>query len=218
MIDILIPTLGRAKVLQALHENIEEATTLLPHTVVYVLDTDDTDSWEAVADLEAVTIAQNGTYAQKINAAYKQTESVLVSPTADDVLFYPNWLEAAATEFDNPAVNVVGTDDLSPVTKDRTHATMPILRRSYVESQGAAFNERGTIFHEGYHHNFCETETCQLAQHRKCWAFATDSVIEHIHPAWGKRPTDATDAKGNEQGWHDDEVLFKQRRREWIAE
>jgi hypothetical protein len=94
---------------------------------------------------------------------------------------------------------------------------MPILRRSYIEAPGAAWNERGTVFHEGYAHNFVETETCRLAQHREVWSFAETSVIEHYHPAWGKREADTTDAKGNEQGWDTDEALFRTRQQEWIA-
>jgi hypothetical protein len=28
------------------------------------------------------------------------------------------------------------------------------------------------------------------AKHRGVWAFAADSVVEHLHPAWGKAPDD----------------------------
>jgi glycosyltransferase involved in cell wall biosynthesis len=203
MIDILIPTLGRSHVLADLAENIMD-TTPLPHHIVFVVDFDDVDSWNALEEFTEPVIC-DGSYPVKINAGYRATGSEYVLPTADDVKFYPDWLENALQEFSDPSINVVGTDDLSPSTADRSHATMPIIRRSYIDRPGAAWNETGTVFHEGYRHNYVETETCQLAQYRNTWAFATGSVIEHNHPAWGKRTADDTDRKGNEQGWTEDE-------------
>ena len=215
MIDILIPTLGRSHILADLVANIKD-TTPLPHIIICVLDSDDADSWHTAEPLDVTIIQCDGSYPVKINAGFSSTSSEYVLPTADDVTFYPDWLENALAEFeDDPTIQVVGTDDLSPVTADRNHATMPILRRSYVESPGAAWQETGTVFHERYQHNFVETETCQLAQNRNVWSFAELSIIEHNHPAWGKRQSDTTDAKGNEQGWQADEFLFKTRRAQW---
>lgn len=215
MIDILIPTLGRAHLLGTVSANVAE-TTSLPHRLLFVLDEDDDESRAAVHRAGAEFTFHNGTYPEKINAGFAHTDGELVLPTADDVRFYPGWLEAVLAVLEaEPRVAVVGTDDLSPATADRTHATMPVLRRSYCKDPGAVWGETGSVFFEGYRHNFCETETCQLAQHRGLWAFAEDSKIEHLHPAWAKREIDDTDRRGNLVGWEEDERLFARRRARW---
>ena len=220
-IDILVPTLGRDHVLGALIDNIEAMTPPREYRITFVLDSADTASFKRLSvigyrDSDAVRwIPQDGTYPVKMNTGYRATYGDLVLPTADDVVFHDGWLEAALNTLADPSVQVVGTDDLSPATATREHATMPILRRSYIENPGAVWGERGTVFHEGYSHNFCETETWQLALQRGVTGWAEDCVIEHLHPAWGKRETDDTDRRGNLQGWDKDEALFRTRQRQW---
>ncbi|HET7588599.1 MAG TPA: glycosyltransferase family A protein [Solirubrobacterales bacterium] len=220
-IAVLIPTLGRAGLLEGLLHNLAEATPRHYCNPVFVLDRDDQESLEVVEELYRRPgqllswIISDGTYPQKINAGLRATVEPFVLPTADDVRFYEGWLEAVTTAFEDERVQVVGTDDLSPSTANRDHATMPILRRSYIESPGAVWGEIGTVFHEGYRHNFCETELWQLAVRRGVTAWAEGAVIEHLHPAWGKRAEDATDEKGNKQGWEEDEARFRSRMAEW---
>lgn len=221
MIDILIPTLGRHKALQPLAANIMNTTPQNAARIVFVADHDDAETRRVLNDLCFPggiwsRLLVDGTYPEKINAAYRHGRAELVLPTADDVVFHPGWLEAVEAAFADQAVQVVGTDDLSPATASRDHATMPVLRRSYIDGEGAAWGETGTVFHEGYRHNFCETETWQLAIHRGVTAWAEGAVIEHLHPAWGKRAEDATDERGNKQGWEADEALFRSRREQWL--
>jgi hypothetical protein len=137
--------------------------------------------------------------------------------TGDDVVFHDGWLEPVLVAFRDPVVQVVGTRDLSPITADGSHVTMPALRRAYIEGIGAAWNEPGSCFHEGYHHNYSETETWQLAQHRGVAKFVPESIIEHRHPDWGTREPDATDAKGGQANKQADHELFNRRRDEWLA-
>lgn len=220
MIDILVPTLGRHTALQPLAANIINTTPKDSYRVVFVVDRADTDTRNALAEICVFQTAfgcviQDGTYPEKINAAYRASDGDLVLPTADDVVFHDGWLHAAVNALSDPSVQVLGTDDLSPATANRDHATMPIFRRSYIEDPGAVWGERGTVFSESYAHNFCETETWQLALHRGVTGWAEDCVIEHLHPAWGKRETDDTDRTGNLQGWDEDEALFRGRQRQW---
>ena len=195
-----------------------------PHgsfNVIFVADAADTETRQVLDELcfpgsVCYQLTEDGSYPHKINAAAKKFgRGDLVLPTADDVRFMPGWLDSAVNALSEPSVQVVGTDDLSPATANRDHATMPILRRSYCEDPGAVWGERGTVFNEGYAHNFCETETWQLAVHRGVTGWAEDCVIEHLHPAWGKRECDETDRKGNQQGWDEDEALFRSRQRQW---
>lgn len=236
MIDILIPTLGRAQRLAPLLENIRAATPKASYLVWFVLDQEDRESHEVLIDAgsaippadDFTALICDGTYPTKINAGYTASRRLAalrvaaeseqyVLPTADDVVFHEGWLETVLAVFEDPAVQVVGTDDLSPATAGRTHATMPVLRRSYIEHPGAALDEQATVFHAAYRHNFVETETWQLALQRGVTAWAEGAVIEHLHHSWGGREADATDARGNEQGWAEDKALFRRRRDQWTA-
>jgi glycosyltransferase involved in cell wall biosynthesis len=222
-IAILIPTLGRADVLPELLQNIRQVTPPC-YRVYFVLDSGDTESWEVCRRLsggggDVVLVEGDGSYPVKTNRGYECTgDEDLILPTADDVVFHRGWYEAAARRFTplGPCY-VVGTLDLTPATARGLHATMPIIHRSYIEDWGAVYGEKGKVFHEGYAHNFCETETWQLARHRGVARFERESVIEHLHPAWGTREADATDRKGNARGWDVDKALFEKRKAEWTA-
>lgn len=221
MIDILVPTLGRPYALEPLLANVTRVTPQSEFRVIFVADVADAPSLEVLSRICGcgtngdTFLVRDGTYPEKINAACRAGRGDLVLPTADDVVFHAGWLEAALAALQDPAVQVLGTDDLSPATASREHATMPILRRSYIDSPGAVWGEAGTVFNKGYSHNFCETETWQLALHRGVTGWAEDCVIEHLHPAWGKREIDETDRKGNLSGWEEDQARFEARRREW---
>lgn len=221
MIDILVPTLGRPHALKPLLVNLVKVTPQSEFRVIFVADEGDLETRVVLDEICGrggkgdTYVVCDGTYPQKTNAAYRHGSGDLVLPTADDVVFHPGWLDAVLNALSDRSVMVVGTDDLSPATADRTHATMPVLRRSYCESPGASWQEPGKVFHEGFHHLWCETEICGLAQHRGVWAFAEDAVIAHNHPDWGTRERDATDEKGNGRNNDADKLLFQQRQRQW---
>lgn len=222
-IDVIVPTLGRPDALRPLLQSI--ATTTRPGTanVVFVVDHDDPDTH---AELQAAWLQgwrfakcfADGTYPAKVNAGVAATINPFILPAADDVVFHSGWLEHAMTAFTfTDGIAVVGTNDLTPATADGQHATMPIVRRLYVDIDGAALGEPGALFHEGYHHNFCETELCQLAQCRSTYISCPASIIEHRHHSWGTREPDDTDRKGNLQNREADEALFLERKARWLS-
>lgn len=216
-IGILVPTLGRPEKIGPLASNIADTTPQDRYRLIFVLDHADQDSRQAVHEAEFCrSILCDGRYPVKTNAGFRASNDEFVLPTADDVWFRAGWLEAVVAEFADLSVHVVGTDDTTPSTADRTMATMPVLRSSYVNDPGAAWGETGTVFHEGYHHNFVEAETCALATSRGCFGWAEDAVIEHHHPDWGTREMDETDRRGNRQNWQADRALFEARRAEWL--
>lgn len=216
-VGILVPTLNRPESIGPLASNIASTTPLGSYSLIFVLDHADHESREAVKAAEFCRyILCDGTYPVKINAGYRASNDELILPTADDVWFREGWLEAVEDAFTDPHVHVVGTDDTTPSTADRSMATMPVIRREYIEHPGAVWNEPGIVFWEGYHHNAVELETCRLAQHRGCWTFADDAVIEHRHPDWGTREEDDTDRKGNRQGRDEDRARFEVRQAEWL--
>lgn len=215
-IGILIPTLNRPESIEPLASNIAETTPVGFYSLIFVLDHADRESREAVRRAEfSRFILCDGTYPVKTNAGYAASNDEFILPTADDVWFRDGWLDAVLAEFENPNVQVVGTDDTTPATADRTHCTMPVIRRSYIEDPGCVWKRPGVVFRPELHHSFCETEVWQLAEHRRVAAWAEDAVIEHRHPDWGTRELDDTDRKGNRQGWDEDKALFERAKAEW---
>ena len=220
-VAILVPTLGRPQALRPLLESVARTTAPRTVNVVFVVDHDDPATH---AELQAAwqqgwlfgRCFADGTYPEKVNAGLWASDDPLVLPAADDVVFHAGWLEHALAAFTD-GVDVVGTNDLTPATVDGQHATMPIVRRSYIASPGAAHGETGSVFHAEYHHSWCETELCKLAQHRGVYASCPASIIEHRHHAWGTREIDDTDRKGNLRNWDADETLFEERQARWLA-
>lgn len=221
VVSILLPTLGRPEKVYGLVENVRDATGGWPWQLVFAIDRRDVTTWKAL--LKAVTlapegavgaVAADGTYPVKTNAAYRFSSAPFVLPTADDVIFQAGWLDPIVAAFQDRAVQVVGTNDLSPMS-NATHATMPVIRRSYIEDEGCSWDEPGLVFHEGYRHNFVETEICALAVQRGVWRYEPESVIEHLHPVWGKREADETDAVGNQAGFAEDQRVHEARKLEW---
>lgn len=217
-VAIIIPTLGRPHALAPLLQNLRQ-TTELRYRVCFVVDRDDRETWEALDGLararDFFAIECDGTYPEKTNAGLRATDEPLVLPTADDVVFHSGWYETAVARFEDPAVQVVGTSDLTPATRGGRLATMPILRRSYIKDPGAAWGETGTVFNESLHHNFVDRVCWELALHRGVAVFEPGSIIEHRHHGWGTREADATDAKGNQQGWDADKALYERMKAEW---
>lgn len=216
-VAIIVPTLGRPDSLAPLVTNLREVTPPV-YRLCFVVDPDDHASHSALAGLpdaaEVLVLESGGTYPVKINAGARATDEPLLVPTADDVVFHPGWYEAALPHFERQT-RVVGTSDRTPATAKGTHATMPILTRAYMEDPGAAHGEKGVVFHEGYHHNFVETELWQLACHREVAVFEPASVIEHLHPAWGTAKVDDTYRRGSLVKWDRDRSLFEQRLGQW---
>lgn len=133
-----------------------------------------------------------GDYARKINHAYRSSSAPFLFTAADDLEFHPGWLSAALAPFADPAIGVVGTQDLAPTPRSQAgeHATHCMIRRRYADEFGT-IDEPGKIFHEGYPHEFVDDELVETAKARGAWSFAADSVVEHLHPSWGKASRDA---------------------------
>jgi glycosyl transferase family 2 len=218
-VAIIVPTLGRSHALAPLLANLRETTPLV-YRVCFVVDVDDLPTMRTIAGMppanDFFVIPGGGSYPAKTNAGVAATDEDLVLPTADDVVFHDGWYETALKHFEAGA-QVVGTNDLSPATAGGALATMPIVRRSYVEDPGAAYGEPGVLFHEGYHHNAVDRELWELAQHRGVAVFEPESIIEHRHPSWGTREVDETDRKGNLQHRGADTALFEHRQARWLA-
>jgi hypothetical protein len=130
-----------------------------------------------------------GDYARKINASYRATSEPLIFTGALDLRFRAGWFEAATAAL-APGIGVVGTNDLGgrdPALGE--HATHSLITREYADEYGTA-DAPGAVLHEGYWHEYVDTELVETAQARGAWAYAAGSVVEHLHPDWGKAPSD----------------------------
>lgn len=216
---IITPTLGRPKLLAPLTDNIIEATP--PRfRLIFVVDHDDGASITEVARLaekhEGVVggLGASGTYPEKCNAGARATSEPLLFIANDDVRYSRGWLEAAEEQM-RDGIGVVGTNDLHNKAVLRgEQGTQLLVARWYFEV-GGAWQEPETIYFEGYHHDGSDLELSHLARHRGAYAHAHDSVVEHLHPAWGLRSLDATDRKGQRQRKQSDRALFAERRAAW---
>jgi len=189
---VIVPMLHRAHRVDPLLESIEAATPE-PHRVIFACTPDDTAVIAAVdaagADRVDVAWQRLGDYARKINAGYRASTEPLLFLAADDLRFHPSWLERAAQRLTD-GVGVVGTNDMcSARVMAGEHATHCLVTRAYADDFGTV-DAPGQVLYEGYPHEYVDDELVGTAKKRGAWAFAPDSIVEHLHPMNGKAPMD----------------------------
>lgn len=175
-VAILVPVLARPHRVRPLLESIASATSE-PYQLVFIADPDDREERDAITDAGAEMLTVDGGYAAKINTGVRATNAPLVFSGADDLNFYPGWLEHARAAIERGA-DVVGVNDLIP--RGREHATHFLMTREY--AQRPCIDGEPGPFSIAYHHWYCDDELIATAQHRNAYAYARDSVVEHLHP------------------------------------
>lgn len=190
-LTILVPMLGRphrvAPLLMSIGTTVPDAEVLWlvtpgDHTVVAEI--------ERVGGRALAVRHERGDYARKINAGYRATDRPLLFLGACDLEFHPGWYQAARAQL-GWGIHVVGTNDLgNPRVLAGEHATHSLVTRWYATELGT-IDQPGAVLHEGYWHEFCDDELVATARYRSTWAFAVDSHVEHLHPDYGKAPSDA---------------------------
>ncbi|HEX6969999.1 MAG TPA: glycosyltransferase [Micromonosporaceae bacterium] len=197
------------------------ASTGLAH-VYAVCDVDDQDTAKAWDQAGATVLydqerpGRPGSFAEKLNVGYANTQEPWLFVVGDDVRFHSGWLDhAQAIAADR--YHVIGTNDLAnPRTVAGEHSPHLLIRRSYVDEQGASWDGPGTMAHEGYRHWFVDDEIVTCAKQRDVWAMALGSKVEHLHPIFGTAPDDGVYRLGRSHAKRDREV-FEQRRAEQEA-
>lgn len=173
------------------HSGPEDAWTVYP-----ICDRSDTtaiDAWTAHAGAVLVGdfLALPGTFAEKVNHGYQRTSQPWLFLVGSDVVFHPGWLNAALAVAERTGAQVVGTNDRgNSAVMAGEHATHMLIRREYVDTEGASWDGPGVVCHEGYRHCYVDNEIVAVAKQRGTWASARDSVVEHLHPAFGKAERD----------------------------
>jgi glycosyltransferase involved in cell wall biosynthesis len=187
----LVPVLRRvhriAPFLASLRENTPE-----PFRVIFIPDTDDDpmlkrcEEAAEADDVEVLPVKAN--YARKINAGVRATDEPLLFFGADDLKFHSEWLERAKVRMDEN-IGVVSTNDLCNArTMKGENATHPLVARWYAESP--TIDGSPGPLHEDYPHEYCDRELSEVARARGAFAYAMDSIVEHLHPLVGKAPAD----------------------------
>lgn len=180
-------------------------------------DDEKIEACRAVTSAETVVVPferEGGDYARKINYGISITDEEWVFQGADDLTFHEGWLEAAlrTAERLNTAPGVIGTQDLgNRMVKFGRHSTHSLVSRSYAE-EGTV--DGPGLMHEGYFHNFVDTEMVETAIYRRRWAFSKQAVVEHLHPHWHKGEMDATYELGLGE-FRADQLRFFERRKLW---
>jgi hypothetical protein len=131
------------------------------------------------------------------------------------VRFHPGWLDQAQAAARDGA-GVVGTNDLhNPRVTAGDHSPHPMIRRAYIDEQGASWDGPKIVCHEGYRHWFVDDEIVQAAKQRGAWVMAIHSKVEHLHPLWGLAADDETYALGREHTEQDKALFGERLAREW---
>lgn len=214
-VAILVPVLGRPHRVAPLLESIEAATPE-PHRVMFLTSRDDDATVAAITAAGGThqSIDDPGTYVRKVNAGFAAADEDVFFAAADDLDFHPGWYPAAVAKLVD-GIEVVGTNDLgNPRVVAGRHATHNLFTRRYIEDAGGTVDHTGQVLHEHYRHWYCDDEFVGTAQARGVWAFAADSVVEHLHPEFGKADTDATYELGRAHN-AEDRRRFRSRRHLW---
>lgn len=191
-VAVIVPTLRRPQNAVPFMTSLRASTGLA--RAYAVCDGDDPDSIEAWSSAGAeVVVGDVVTFAKKVNLAYPKTSEPWLFLVGDDVKFHAGWLDHAQHVAGELKADVVGTNDLAnPRVMAGDHATHMLIRRSYVDEVGASWDGPGVVTHEGYQHWYVDDELVTAAKQRGVFQMALGSVVEHLHPIFGKGADDGT--------------------------
>jgi hypothetical protein len=228
-VDIIVPVLWRPGSAAPFVASLRASVDMTRVALVAVASDHDratAKAW-AQAGADVLTIDEPGTFARKVNHAYRTIPEL--GPPApwmlllgDDVRFEPGWLDEGLAVAYATGAQVVCTNDMG-FHKDARGGTHPFVARGYVDRLGASWDGPGVVCHEGYRHTYVDSEIMAVAKYRhpdgtfgapdegpNLWAPAPKSVIHHLHHIWRTAPVDATYQLGTD-GLLVDRELFYQR-------
>lgn len=196
-VAVIVPVMKRPQNAAPFMRSVRASTGLA--FVYAIADEDDEETRKAWHNAGAnVIISDRGhTFAQKANVGYEKTDEPYLFLCGDDVHFHPGWYDQALHVSNEESLAVIGTDDLGNArVRSGEHATHALFKRSYIDEQGASWDGPKVFVSEAYRHNFCDDEWTFVAKQRGQFGFAKGSVVEHLHPLWGKTSNDEVYQKG----------------------
>lgn len=213
-IRVIVPVRGRPHRADPLIRSLTRSAAGDDLRATFVANEDDAEQIAACeatgADVLVIGKRESGDYARKINLAVAATEEEWFLTAADDLCFCRGWSTEALRVAASAGVMVVGTNDLG--RRVHTYATHFLVNRAYVAL--GTVDEPGRLMHEGYDHNYVDTEFIGTAKARGLYAYARNARIEHLHPFWRKGTTDPIYALGRRHVGPDAK-LFRRRQKLW---
>jgi hypothetical protein len=208
---VIVPVMERPQNAAPFMASLRASTGLANAYAICDPDDDDTiKAWDS-AGATVVLSERGSTFPIKANTGYDNSDEPWMLFVGDDVRFHPGWLDHAQHVGNLQGKDVIATNDLgNPRVMAGEHATHPLIRRSYVDEKGASWDGPGVVCHEGYRHWFVDNEWTEVAKQRRTFAAALGSVVEHLHPIWGKGDADDVYVLGQAHA-KDDERLFRGR-------
>jgi len=218
-VAVLIPVLARPHRVEPLIRSLYASQATVTLRAVFLCSPDDEDELDAVkgSGEDYIVMAEPAgpaDYSKKMNTGAVNTDEDFIFLGADDLCFCPEWADRAVDKHRETGKRVIGTNDLGNRTVIRgLHSTHTLFERSYID---LGCWDAPTLLCEVYSHNFVDNEAIATAQQRGEWAFAKDSLVEHLHPFWHKGVMDETYRRGQE-GYQADSRLWLSRRERFMG-
>jgi len=179
-VAVIIPVLNRPQNVEPLAQSLFDSC---PEATPYFITTfSDTKEIAAVRDAgyEPIITLEIG-FGPKANLGYAKTSESWLLFIGDDVTFHPGWYQAALETAECTGSSLIGTNDLSDRAGIGQHAIHPLVRRSYIDTQGMSWDGPGTVTHPGYRHWYIDNEWSEKAVVDNVFAYSPKSIIEHHH-------------------------------------
>jgi hypothetical protein len=221
LVYVLIPVLARPERVEPLLASLRASAREVELRPLFIVSPGDDAELAALQEAGAYYVfalweCGAGDYARKINfgaglACDDGADWIFTG--ADDLCFCVGWADEAVREGVRHGKAFVGTNDLgNALVRAGRHSTHSLVRVDYLDA--GTIDEPGKLLHEGYDHQYVDTEAVGTAMFRDEWVFARGSVVEHLHPFWGKSSEDGTYRKALRAG-EADMRLFQSRQHLW---
>jgi hypothetical protein len=213
---VVVPVMGRPRNAVPFMTSLRASTGLA--NVYAVADGTDDAVIRAWGDAGATVLVEGrpGDLRREGQPRLRQDDRAVAVPRRRRRPVPPGWLDHAQHVAETFGAHVIGTNDLGNTrVLAGEHATHLLVRRSYVDEVGASWDGPGVVAHESYRHWFVDDEIVTAAKQRGVWQMALGSVVEHLHPLFGKGEVDDVYDLGQSFAEQDRE-LFQKRCEEYL--
>lgn len=192
-VDVIVPVLGRPHHAEPFMRSLRASTGLAAATAM--LSAEESSVVEAAWTEAGARVVRcesgRSTFARKVNDGFRVTERPWVLCCGSDVAFRAGWWDHALHTARLHGADVVSTNDSgNGQVRDGLLAVHPVFRRSYIKEHGGGWDGPGVVAHEGYKHWWVDAEWSLAARQRGAFVFAQGSIVEHLHPHFGRGESD----------------------------
>jgi glycosyltransferase involved in cell wall biosynthesis len=233
-VTVVVPVLRRPQNAGAFMASIAEGVSpdTSPPPVIAVANVDDERTAQAWRRAGAKVIrfaGQPGSFGQKANYAARWptvAKSEWMFLVGDDVAFHRGWLEEALRDL-RPETCMVGVSEIPPdavmdrrrispgyeaTLRSAEHTNHMLIRMDYIRERGASWDGPGTVCGP-YRHWFTNNELTMVARMRGVWEARPKSIVEHLHPYFGRGEMDEVYRVGELNAQADGELWMERVRK-----